>query len=274
MNCFLVVCSSNPQLLSDSDTFHTVLWASRKLSVDHLNMHCRPVFLFFLPRIFQPAPVQQPPFLLFPFPILHVRRLSEPSFPIQLWGTSQFHISLIWNTSSSFPLLPSTTSLTKNTTKYTVNWKLSDLLFYLHKQVQTVSVSEIFKGWISVPKLCICIVLVYAWHLPLIFSDNYCGILKCRRWSFRRVKLIFQTAPSGKFVTIHVQQNMYNTGFALLKYNLELVLGLHFRQFSDRSTGYGLWNKCRAGGKMCKISVHGFELQDFLSVFSYPHSGF
>lgn len=84
--------------------------------------------------------------------------------------------------------------------------------------------------------------------------------LKCSRWSFRRVKLIVQAAPDEKLVSIHVQHNMYNIEFALLKYNLELVLVLRFVLFSDKSSGYGLWSEYRAGGKIYKISMHSFVL--------------
>lgn len=176
--------------------------------------------------------MQQPPFLLFPLLTLHGRRFSEPRFPIWSWGTSQLHLFFYLKHSQQFSsLLPSMTSLTKENMKSTVNWKLCDLLFYLQKQVLTVPVSEIFQGWISVPKICICIVLVYAQHLPLILNYNYCGILKCSGWSFRRVKLIFQAAPDEEFVTIHIQQNMYNIGFALLKYNFEVITKQYEMQY-------------------------------------------
>lgn len=46
INCFLPICSSSFQWLYDSNTFHTVLWASRKLSVDHLSLYCEPVSHF------------------------------------------------------------------------------------------------------------------------------------------------------------------------------------------------------------------------------------
>lgn len=111
---------------------------------------------------------------------------------------------------------------------------------------------------------------MYAQHLPFILNGNYCGVLKCNRWSFKQVKLIFQAALDWKFVAIHVLQNMYNIEFFLLKENLEFVLVL----FSGKSTGYGLWRESRAAGKMYKTSVHSFVLQVFLSLSFHPDSGF
>lgn len=121
----------------------------------------------------------------------------------------------------------------------------------------------------TIPRIFIFLVLVHE-HLPFILSGNYCGILKCNRWSFKQVKLIFQAAPDEKFVTIHVLHNMYNIGFALLKENFELFLVL----FSSKSTRYRHWREKRAGGKTYKTSMHSFVLQVFLSLSIYPDSGF
>lgn len=122
----------------------------------------------------------------------------------------------------------------------------------------------------TTPKICIFLVLVYAQHLPFLLNGNYCDILKCNRWSFKQVKLIFQAAPDEKFVTIHVLQNIYNIRFVLLKENLEFVLVV----FNGKSTGYRLWRESRTGGKMYKTSMHSFVLQVFLSLSFYPDSGF
>lgn len=96
MNCYIL-----PQQPSMAFwfTFHTkVLWTSRELSVGYLSLHCRLVSL----GVSQPALVQQPPFLLFLLPILHVKKLSKSGFPIQSWETSQLHISFIWKTDNIF----------------------------------------------------------------------------------------------------------------------------------------------------------------------------
>lgn len=106
----------------------------------------------------------------------------------------------------------------------------------------------------TIPKICVFLVLLFARQLPFILNGNYCGILKCSRWSFKQVRLIFLAAPDEKFVTIHVLQNMYNIGFFLLKENLEFVLV----PFSGKSTEYRLWRESRAGGKMYKTSMHSF----------------
>lgn len=110
----------------------------------------------------------------------------------------------------------------------------------------------------TIPKICIFLVLVYAQHLPFILRGIYCGILKSSKWSFKQVTLIFVAAPDEKFVTIHVQQNMYNIGFFLLKENLEFAWVLFM--VSGKSTEYRLWRESRAGGKMYKTSMHSFVL--------------
>jgi len=46
---------------------------------------------------------------------------------------------------------------------------------------------------------------------------------------------------------------MYNIGFALLKYNLELVLVLHFILFSGKSTGYGFGTNAELEVKFIKF---------------------
>lgn len=156
------------------------------------------------------------------------------------------------------------TSLTEEGMKCTVNWKLCNLLFYLHKQVQTVPDSEILKGRISVPQICICVVLVFAQHLPLTLNDNYYGILKCGRCSFRRLKLISQADPDWEIC--HCSCTVEHL-HALVKHNLELVLVLHFILYSSKSTGYGFWSECRAGGKIRKFQCTVLCFRTFYQVF-------